>query len=98
MFDESCGAISAPNSGRVQLREMQQEGFNSGSFSMNDERLREFEIEMERLTSKVEHLKSQNDVLTMNLQDAKGHADNLTVLLGKYESNSVAQQISLNYR
>ncbi len=65
---------------------------------MNEEKLREFEIETERLSSKIEHLRSQNDVLTLNLEDAKGNADRLTVLLGKYESNNVALQLAVGYR
>ena len=42
---------------------------------------------MERLSSRIEHLKSQNEVLTLTLTESKNHCDNLTVLIGKYESN-----------
>lgn len=65
---------------------------------LNGERLREVEIEIDRLNSRIDHLRSQNDVLTLNLEDAKSHADRLTVLLGKYESNNVALQLTLRYR
>lgn len=80
------------------LREMQHSLSQNGISPLNEEKLREFEIETERLSSKIEHLRSQNDVLTLNLEDAKGNADRLTVLLGKYESNNVALQLAVGYR
>ena len=52
---------------------------------------------MERLSSRIEHLKSQNEVLTLTLTESKNHCDNLTVLIGKYESNHTAQQIVISY-
>jgi len=65
---------------------------------LNGDRLREVEIEIDRLNSRIDHLRSQNDVITLNLEDAKSHADRLTELLGKYESNNVALQLALRYR
>lgn len=65
---------------------------------LNGDRVREVEIEIDRLNSRIDHLRSQNDVLTLNLDDAKSHAERLTVLLGKYESNNVALQLALRYR
>ena len=62
-----------------------------------ESKLQEFEIEMERLSSRIEHLKSQNEVLTLTLTESKNHCDNLTVLIGKYESNHTAQQIVISY-
>ena len=59
--------------------------------------MQEFEIEMERLSSRIEHLKSQNEVLTLTLTESKNHCDNLTVLIGKYESNHTAQQLVISY-
>lgn len=60
-------------------------------------KIHEFEIELERLQSKVDHLKAQNDLLNLTLAESKSHCDHLTVLLGKYESNNTALQMSLNY-
>ena len=48
-----------------------------------ESKLQEFEIEMERLGSRIEHLKSQNEVLSLTLTESKNHCDNLTVLIGK---------------
>ena len=64
---------------------------------MLESKLHEFEIEMERLSSRIEHLKSQNEVLTLTLTESKNHCDNLTVLIGKYESNHTAQQLVISY-
>ena len=62
-----------------------------------ESKLQEFEIEMERLSSRIEHLRSQNEVLTLTLTESKNHCDNLTVLIGKYESNHTAQQLVISY-
>ena len=53
-----------------------------------------FFSEMERLSSRIEHLKSQNEVLTLTLTESKNHCDNLTVLIGKYESNHTGNSLS----
>ena len=45
--------------------------------------MQEFEIEMERLSSRMEHLKSQNEVLVLSLAESRAHSDRLTVLLGQ---------------
>jgi hypothetical protein len=47
-----------------------------------ESKLKEFEIEMERLSSRIEHLKSQNEVLNLTLAESKNHCDNITVLIG----------------
>ena len=59
--------------------------------------MQEFEIEMERLCSRMEHLKSQNEVLALSLGESRAHSDHLTVLLGKYESNLVALNLVNSY-
>ncbi|XP_071542870.1 colorectal mutant cancer protein isoform X2 [Panulirus ornatus] len=59
------------------------------------ERLKEFEVEIERLHAKVDHLKAQNDVLAITLGESKSHCDHLSILMGKYESNSIALQMAV---
>ena len=51
--------------------------------SVIESKLQEFEIEMERLSSRIEHLRSQNEVLNLSLLESKNQCDNLTVLIGK---------------
>ena len=46
-------------------------------------KMREFEIEMERLASKIEHLKAQNEVLGITLGESKSQCEGLTVLIGE---------------
>jgi len=58
---------------------------------------KEFEIEIEKISSHVEHLKSQNHVLSLTLEESKATCDGLTELLGRYESNNTALQIGLSY-
>ncbi|XP_072019869.1 colorectal mutant cancer protein-like isoform X2 [Amphiura filiformis] len=70
---------------------------NSHGLSIPESKAREFEVEMERLNSKIEHLKSQNDLLQLSLEESKSNADRLTMLVGKYESNNTALQLAVNY-
>ena len=58
---------------------------------------KEFEIEFERLKCKIDNLRSQNEVLQLTLNESKAHSDRMTVLIGKYESNSTALQLALEY-
>ncbi|KAM7315038.1 colorectal mutant cancer protein [Ixodes scapularis] len=67
---------------------------SSGS-PLPEGRLREFEVETERLSSKVEHLRCQNDLLQLALEESRGQCDRLSVLLGKHESNQTALQLAL---
>ena len=59
--------------------------------SLVESKLQEFEIEMERLSSRIEHLRSQNEVLNLSLEESKNQCDNLTVLIG---INSIYQFIA----
>ena len=64
---------------------------------ISENRVKAFEVELERLQSKIDNLKSQNDLLTLTLDESKFHCDRLTVLMGKYESNFTAIQLAMNY-
>ena len=57
--------------------------------------LQEYEVEVERLKAKIDHLKSQNDVLSITLTESKAHCDHLCILMGKHESNSSALQLTV---
>lgn len=70
--------------------------FSTGS-PVPENKIKEFEVEMERLNSRIEHLKSQNDVLNLTLEESKCQCDRLSVLIGKYESNNTALQLALSY-
>ena len=52
--------------------------------SVVESKLQEFEIEMERLSSRIEHLRSQNEVLNLSLEESKNQCNNLTVLIGSF--------------
>lgn len=65
--------------------------------TLSDSKINTFEIELERLQSKIDNLRSQNDLLTLTLEESKSHCDRLTVLIGKYESNNTALQLALGY-
>ena len=66
----------------------------AGGTLMPHERLKEYEMEVERLNAKIDHLKAQNDVLSITLSESKSHCDHLSILMGKYESNSSALQLT----
>lgn len=50
------------------------------------------------LCSRIEHLKSQNDLLTITLEECKSNAERMSMLVGKYESNATALRLALQYR
>ena len=58
-------------------------------------KVRELELEVERLSSRAEHLRAQNDVLSLTLTESRATAEKLAVLLGKYESNCLALRMAL---
>lgn len=52
-------------------------------------------INVERLDSKLSHLQAQKELLQLSLQESKQSAENLSLLCGKYESNSTAWSLAL---
>ncbi|XP_018327585.1 colorectal mutant cancer protein [Agrilus planipennis] len=52
-------------------------------------------IEMKRIISKLEHIKSQNLLLELTLNETKASCDRLALLCGKYESNAIALHLAL---
>ena len=64
---------------------------------VSENRIKEFEIEKERLQSKIDHIKSQNDLLTLTLEESKAHCDRMSVLIGKYESNNTILHLALSF-
>ena len=87
-FQQSSVKSEVPMSPKLKLKSE-----NKRRSAVLESKLQEFEIEMERLSSRIEHLKSQNEVLTLTLTESKNHCDNLTVLIGKYESNHTGSEI-----
>ncbi|XP_071788109.1 colorectal mutant cancer protein-like isoform X3 [Asterias amurensis] len=73
------------------------QAMSSHGLSIPENKARDIEVEMERLNSKIEHLRSQNDLLQLSLEESKCSADRLTMLVGKYESNNTALQLAVNY-
>jgi len=73
------------------------QGLAQPGSEVSESKIKEFEIEFERLASKIDNLKSQNDLLSLTLEESKAHSDRLTVLIGKYESNNTALQLAMSY-
>lgn len=67
---------------------------HGGSF---DDKIQELEIELSRAKSQTEHLRSQNEVLSLTLEDSKSITDRLTCSLGKLESNNTAFSLASSY-
>ena len=78
------------------MQEIVQNLYSEGG-QLTEYKVQEFEIEFERLQSKIDSLKSQNDLLGLTLEESKSQSDRLSVLIGKYESNNTALQLGLNY-
>ena len=58
---------------------------------------RETQLELERSNSRTEHLQSQNEVLSLTLEESKSMANRLHLALSKYESNNSALTLGLGY-
>lgn len=65
-----------------------------GAFAPH-ERLKEYELEAERLHSKIDHLKAQNDVLEATLNESKAHCDQLALMTGKSEAQAGALKLGV---
>ncbi|XP_043920145.1 colorectal mutant cancer protein isoform X1 [Protopterus annectens] len=78
------------------IQEIFQTLYSHGS-AISESKIREFEVETERLNSRIEHLKSQNDLLTITLEECKNNAERMSMLVGKYESNATALKLALQY-
>ncbi|XP_019388031.1 PREDICTED: colorectal mutant cancer protein isoform X1 [Crocodylus porosus] len=78
------------------IQEIFQTLYSHGS-AISESKIREFEVETERLNSRIEHLKSQNDLLTITLEECKSNAERMSMLVGKYESNTTALRLALQY-
>ena len=53
-------------------------------------RVNELELEVERLASRSEHLRAQNDVLGLTLAESRALGERLVVLLGSYLSSTTS--------
>lgn len=51
------------------------------------------EIEAERLHSKLDHLRAQNNTLQISMHEARENCERMYILLGKYESNAIALKL-----
>ncbi|XP_043268351.1 colorectal mutant cancer protein [Venturia canescens] len=58
---------------------------------------KQFEVETERLNSRLEHSRANNAVLALTLQESKAQCDKLCLLVGKYESNATALRLALSF-
>ncbi|XP_057320463.1 colorectal mutant cancer protein [Microplitis mediator] len=57
----------------------------------------QFEVETERLNSRLEHARANNAVLALTLHESKAQCDRLSLLVGKYESNATALNLALSF-
>lgn len=57
----------------------------------------ESQLELDKLSTKCDHLASQNSLLNLSLEETKSTTEKLTVLLGKHEANMSAMQMAVGY-
>lgn len=62
-----------------------------------DKKLKEYELEIEMLTSRFDHIQAQNNVISLSLEESRSNADRMSVLMGKHESNCTALQLALSF-
>ncbi len=76
---------------------LDENGFNllQGAHKVEDRC--EMELKLSKATSQIDHLRSQNDVLQLTLDDAKNTSEKLSIQLARHESNGTALQLALAY-
>ena len=52
------------------------------------------ELELAKAQSQVDHLKSQNEVLELTMEDAKTTNEKFSINLARHESNATALQLA----
>lgn len=62
-----------------------------------DKKLKEYELEIEMLTSRSDHIQAQNNMISLSLEESRNNADRMSVLVGKYESNCTALKLALSF-
>lgn len=70
--------------------------FSHGSTQV-DKKMKERELQLDRQNTKVEHLKSQIDVMALTLAESKGYANKLSMLVGQYDAGNSALSLALKY-
>ena len=58
--------------------------------------LKQYELDLERLKSRFDHLQAQNNVISRSLDESRENSERLSALMGRYESNHTAFQLALN--
>lgn len=64
---------------------------------LEQKKFREMELELAKAQSQVDHLKSQNEVLELTMEDAKTTNEKFSINLARHESNATALQLALAY-
>lgn len=59
------------------------------------DQIQEYQIEVERLRTKLEHIRAQNNVVALSMEESKSNSEQLSLLIGKYESQCTALQVEL---
>ncbi|XP_063720414.1 uncharacterized protein LOC134846916 isoform X3 [Symsagittifera roscoffensis] len=62
-----------------------------------DDRIIELELQLNKSVSKVDRIQSEVDLLQLTLEESKSTSERLALLCGKYESNTTALKIALDY-
>lgn len=59
--------------------------------------VQELELDLAKAVSQVDHLRSQNDLLELTLDDARSTSEKLSIQLARHESNATAMHLALAY-
>ena len=59
------------------------------------DQIQELQIEVEGLVTKLEHIRAQNNVVALSMEESKSNSEQLSLLIGKYESQCTALQVEL---
>ena len=72
-------------------------GGDSGPHGSGCPGCHESRLEVDKLSARCDHLRSQNSLLNLSLEETKTTTEKLTVLLGKHEANMSAMHLAVGY-
>ena len=59
------------------------------------DQIHEYQIEVERLQTKLEHIRAQNNVIALSMEESKSNSEQLSLLIGQYLFIQVLVQCAL---
>jgi hypothetical protein len=61
----------------------------------SSDQIHEYQIEVERLQTKLEHIRAQNNVVALSMEESKSNSEQLSLLIGTYHLSTFEARIPI---